>query len=88
MPENSTDKFVAVWSKFFLEKVSIPLFGSLGLLGNGIAIRNLRNSVIETTFNQSLVTLAICDTLFLGMMIIDQIIGLRWDRNSVPNPTV
>ena len=59
---------------FFLEKVLIPIVGSLGLVGNGIAIRNMRNPVIKTTFNQSLITLALCDWIFLAMMIIDQII--------------
>ena len=74
MTYNSTGENLAVWAQFWLETVSILPLGSLGLVGNCIAVLTLRRPTLQTTFHQSLVALAICDVMFLIMILTDQII--------------
>ena len=74
MTYNSTGEKVAVWAQFWLETVSIFPLGYLGLVGNTIAVLTLRHPTIKTTFHRSLVALAICDVLFLLMVLTDQIV--------------
>ena len=50
---------VVVWSKKIFETVSVPVFGSFGLVGNILAIMMLNKALRPTTFNQSLKALAI-----------------------------
>jgi hypothetical protein len=74
MTYNSTGEKVAVWTQLWLETVSILPLGSLGLIGNCIAVLTLRWPALKTTFHQSLVALAICDVMFLFMILTDQIV--------------
>ena len=74
MTYNSTGEQVAVWAQFWLETVSILPLGALGLVGNCFALLTLRRPTLKTTFHQSLVSLAICDVMFLFMILTDQII--------------
>ena len=74
MTGNCTDENFVSWFEFWLEKVLTPTFGSMGIFGNCMAIHRLKNPTLKTTFNQSLVCLAICDILFLVMMIFDQFV--------------
>ena len=54
-----------VWAKFIMEEVSIPLVGSVGLLGILAAIVVLSHPDMKSTFHQSLITLAVFEILFL-----------------------
>jgi hypothetical protein len=74
MMNNSSGEMLAVWAEFWLERVSIIPLGCLGLVGNCIAVFTLRHPTSKTTFHQSLVALAICDVLFLLMILIDQVV--------------
>ena len=74
MAENCTGKKSDLWLKLVLENVLTPSIGCLGIFGNCVAIDTLRHPTIKTTFNQSLVCLAICEILFLIMMIFDQFV--------------
>ena len=62
---------VEVWAKFILEEVSIPVVGSVGLLGNLAAIVVLSHPDMKSTFHQSLISLAIFEILFLILLICD-----------------
>ena len=64
---------VVIWTKFLLQKVSIPVLGCFGIVGNGFAIQNIRCPRLKSTFNQSLTFLSASNILFLGLMIFDQI---------------
>ena len=74
MTNNTTSEILGVWAQFCLETVSIIPLGCLGLVGNCIAVLTLRHPTMKTTFHQSLVVLAICDVLFLLMVLTDQIV--------------
>ena len=74
MTENCTEENSFFWLKFWLEKLLTPIIGCMGIFGNCVAIHTLRHPTIKTKFNQSLVCLAICDILFLVMMISDQFV--------------
>jgi hypothetical protein len=74
MSGDCTQESLIFWSKLLLESVSVPVFGYLGLFGNILVILMLKHPIMKTTFNQSLMALAVCDILFLTMMIIDQIV--------------
>ena len=64
------------WSGL-LEKYLIPIIGCLGLLGNLTAIFILKCPQLKSTFHQSLLTLAICDILFLFFILADIIIDMQ-----------
>ena len=63
---------VVVWAKYILEEVSIPVVGTVGLLGNLAAIIVLSHPDMKSTFHQSLITLAVFEILFLLLLICDQ----------------
>ena len=65
-----------IWAKFILEEVSIPLVGSVGLLGNLAAIVVLSHPDMKSTFNQSLITLAIFEITFLVLLISDHAVDI------------
>lgn len=75
MGGNCTEPNFVVWSNFWLQQISVPVFGTLGIFGNCIAVMTLRHPTLKTTFHQSLTALAICDIWLLIMMLIDQIIN-------------
>ena len=60
-----------------LDKHFIPILGGLGILGNLISILVLRSSRLKSTFYQSLLTLAVCDILFLIFAIIDSTVSFQ-----------
>ena len=60
-----------------MEKILIPTIGSLGLVGNLTAIFVLKCPELKTTFHQSLLTLAICDVIFLIFLISDIFIVVK-----------
>ena len=66
-----------VWAKFILEEVSIPVVGSVGLLGNLAAIVVLSHPDMKSTFHQSLITLAVFEILFLVLVICDHAIDIK-----------
>ena len=74
MTNNTTGEILAVWAKFWLETVSIIPLGCLGLVGICIAVLTFRHPTSKTTFHQSLVELAICDVLFLLILLTDEIV--------------
>ena len=49
----------------------IPVLGSVGIVGNILAILVLRNPKMKSTFHQSLIALASCDIMFLSLMLMD-----------------
>ena len=68
-----------VWARFILEEVSIPVVGSVGLVGNLAAIVVLSHPDMKNTFNQSLITLAVFEILFLILLICDHANGI-WSK--------
>ena len=60
---------VELWVSFILREVSIPLVGSVGVVGNLAAIIVLIHPDMKSTFHQSLVTLAVFEILFLILQI-------------------
>ena len=60
-----------------LERYLIPSIGCMGLMGNLTAIFILRCPQLKSTFHQSLLTLAICDILFLFFILADIIIDMK-----------
>ena len=66
-----------VWAKFILEEVSIPVVGSVGLLGNLAAIVVLSHPDMKSTFHQSLITLAVFEFLFLVLVISDHAVDIK-----------
>ena len=73
MTNNTTGELLAVWAEFWLETVAIIPLGCLGLVGNCIAVLTLRRPTLKTTFH-SHIALAICDVLFLIMIIINNMV--------------
>ena len=71
-PENLLDS----WSSS-VETYLLPLIGCLGLLGNITAVLVLRSPQLKSTFNQSLLTLAICDIIFLLFIMADIFIDVQ-----------
>ena len=71
---NTTDCYcpavsqVEIWANYLLEEVSIPLVGSVGLLGNLAAIVVLSHPEMKSTFNQSLIALAVFEIIFLVLV--------------------
>ena len=60
-----------IWTNYILQNVAIPAFCILGLVGNILSMIILRNTGVKSTFNQSLVGLAVCDIMFLSLVLID-----------------
>ena len=60
-----------LWTKFILEELSIPLVGVAGLIGNLAVIVVLSHPDMKSTFNQSLISLAVFEILFLILLICD-----------------
>ena len=65
-----------IWAKFVMEEVSIPLVGSVGLLGNLAAIVVLSQPDMKSTFHQSLITLAVFEIIFLVLLISDHAVDI------------
>ena len=59
------DRDTLHWSVLVLEETMIPLVGTLGLIGNLVSILVLRRPDMKSTFNQSLIMLAVVDILIL-----------------------
>ena len=62
---------VEPWAEFILREVSIPVVGSVGLVGNLAAIVVLSHPDMKSTFHQSLITLAVFEILLLILLICD-----------------
>ena len=60
-----------------IETYLVPSIGCLGLLGNITAIVVLRSPQLKSTFNQSLLTLAICDIIFLFFIMADIVVDVQ-----------
>ena len=67
---------VVVWAKYILEEVSIPVVGTVGLLGNLAAIIVLSHPDMKSTFHQSLITLAVFEIMFLLLVICDHALDI------------
>ena len=65
-----------VWAKFILEEISIPVVGTVGLLGNLAAIVVLSHPDMKSTFHQSLITLAVFEIMFLLLVICDHALDI------------
>ena len=63
---------VEPWAEFILREVSIPVVGSVGLVGNLAAIVVLSQPDMKSTFHQSLITLAVFEILYLLLVIYEQ----------------
>ena len=63
---------VELWAEFILREVSIPVVGSVGLVGNLAAIVVLSQPDMKSTFHQSLITLAVFEILYLLLVIYEQ----------------
>ena len=60
-----------------LDKHFIPVLCGFGIFGNLISIIVLRSSTLKSTFYQSLLTLAVCDILFLISAIIESTVSFE-----------
>ena len=63
-----------------LECYMVPVIGGMGLLGNLTAILVLRSQQLKSTFHHSLLTLAVCDIIFLFFLVGDIVID---DKNVI-----
>jgi hypothetical protein len=72
-PDNLLDSWSGLGEKYL-----IPIIGCLGLIGNLTAMGVLRSPQLKsTTFHQSLITLAICDILFLFFILADLAVDVQ-----------
>ena len=53
----------------YIETVLLPFFGGLGVLGNLASIKLIMKSRARSTFHHSLISLAVIDTVFIILMI-------------------
>ena len=65
------------WSEHILEEISIPMVGSIGIVGNIGAIVLLKLEEVKSTFHQSLLMLSILDIMFLACIISDHSMNLN-----------
>ena len=71
------DNLLDTWSGLG-ERYLIPIIGCLGLIGNLTAMGVLRSPQLKsTTFHQSLITLAICNILFLFFILADLAVDVQ-----------
>ena len=56
---------------YILQTVATPALCCIGLFGNFLVIMILKTPRMRSTFHQSLLSLAVCDILFLALIIID-----------------
>ena len=70
------ESFLEELSKLWLSDVLFPLVSSLGVLGNLVAILVLRCPEMKSTFHQSLLTLAACDIILLGVTLCDHYVDV------------
>ena len=73
------DRDMYHWAILVFEKTMVPLVGTLGLIGNLVSILVLRK--MKSTFNQSLIMLAVVDILLL----VNFIFGFSIDLHSLVN---
>ena len=73
------DRDMFHWAIFVFEETMVPLVGTLGLIGNLVSILVLRK--MKSTFNQSLIMLAVVDILLL----VNFIFGFSIDLHSLVN---
>ena len=71
-----TESLLESFSKFWLSDLLFPIVCSLGVFGNLVAILVLRCPEMKSTFHQSLLTLAVCDVLFLGITLCDHFVDV------------
>ena len=62
-----------------LKKWAVPVMGSIGLLGNSIALLSIKYFKSQTTFHQSLMALCIADVVFITVILIDQSYDISTD---------
>ena len=55
--------------KYILETILLPIFGVLGVFGNLASIKLIMKSRAKSTFHDSLISLAVIDTVFIILMI-------------------
>lgn len=55
--------------KDILDKILLPIIGVLGVLGNLASIKLIMKSRARSTFHHSLISLAVIDTVFIILMI-------------------
>ena len=55
--------------KDILEKILLPIVGGLGVLGNLASMKLIMKSKARSTFHHSLISLAVIDTVFIILMI-------------------
>ena len=63
-------------SELLISDVLFPIVCSLGVFGNLVAILVLRCPEMKSTFHQSLIALAVCDFLFLGITLCDHFVDV------------
>ena len=63
-------------SRLWLSDVLFPLVCIMGVLGNLVAILVLRCPEMKSTFHQSLLTLAACDIILLGVTLCDHYVDV------------
>ena len=79
---------VETFSRLLLRDFLLPLVSSMGVLGNFVAIIVLRCPEMKSTFHQSLLMLAICDILFLGLTLHEHFVDVNWYVYILLNPHI
>ena len=59
------------YTNLYIERVTLPVVGAIGFVGNIIAIVIICKRNRRSTFHQSLLNLAVIDILFVGIVISD-----------------
>ena len=68
---SSRESELELYIKSVIEDVAVPVVAVLGVFGNLIAVALLAKKKRKTTFQHSLLTLALLDIAFLGMILLD-----------------
>ena len=69
MSEMLCKYIIALEAKHIIEKILLPLLGGFGVLGNLASINLIKKSRARSTFHHSLISLAVIDTVFIVLMI-------------------
>ena len=79
---------VETLSRLVLRDFLLPLVSGMGIMGNLVAIIVLRCPEMKSTFHQSLLMLAICDMLFLGLTLHEHFVDVNWSVYIILNPHI
>ena len=82
------EMWLETFSKLILSDFLFPIVCYMGLIGNCVAIIVLRCPEMKSTFHQSLLTLAVCDIIFLSITLYDHYVDVTSPLHIILFPYV